>query len=250
MIVATTRPETMLGDTAVAVHSRRPAMELGHRQTRQTPLTDRLIPIIADDILVDPKFGTGVVKVTPAHDPNDYAVWQRHQGKPDQIDLINILNPDGTINANAGQYAGMKRDAARKKVVEDLTAAGPARKRRALRNPGRPQRPQQDAGRAVSERSMVREDGPAGRAGAGSRARWDDQILPRTPCAAVSESGSARSAIGRSRGSFGGGIGFRCGTKPMECPASGILERRKPDGNREWLELLEEFRVLRCCKLT
>jgi valyl-tRNA synthetase len=124
MIVATTRPETMLGDTAVAVHSEDPRWNWAIGKQVKLPLTDRLIPIIADDILVDPKFGTGVVKVTPAHDPNDYAVWQRHQGKADQIDLINILNPTGTINENGGPYNGMKRDAARKKVVDDLTALG------------------------------------------------------------------------------------------------------------------------------
>jgi valyl-tRNA synthetase len=119
--VATTRPETMLGDTAVAVNSTDPRWNWAIGKMVALPLTDRKIPIIADDILVDPKFGTGVVKVTPAHDPNDYAVWQRHQGK---IDLLNILNPSGTLNENAGKYAGMKRDAARKKVVEDLTALG------------------------------------------------------------------------------------------------------------------------------
>ena len=119
--VATTRPETMLGDTAVAVNSTDPRWNWAIGKMVALPLTDRKIPIIADDILVDPKFGTGVVKVTPAHDPNDYAVWQRHQGK---IDLLNILNPSGTLNESAGKYAGMKRDAARKKVVEDLTALG------------------------------------------------------------------------------------------------------------------------------
>jgi valyl-tRNA synthetase len=124
MIVATTRPETMLGDTAVAVHSEDSRWNWAIGKSIALPLSNRKIPIIADDILVDPKFGTGVVKVTPAHDPNDYAVWQRHQHKPDQIDLINILNPDGTINQAGGNYAGMKRDAARKKVVEDLTALG------------------------------------------------------------------------------------------------------------------------------
>jgi len=89
------------------------------------PLTDRLIPIIADDILVDPKFGTGVVKVTPAHDPNDYAVWGRHQGKQDQIDLINILAPDGKLldDDRWRKYAGLKREQARTKVVEDLKAS-------------------------------------------------------------------------------------------------------------------------------
>ncbi|HTW95299.1 MAG TPA: valine--tRNA ligase, partial [Tepidisphaeraceae bacterium] len=124
LTVATTRPETMLGDTAVAVHSEDPRWNWAIGKQVALPLTDRKIPIIADDILVDPKFGSGVVKVTPAHDPNDYAVWQRHQNQADRIDIINILNPDGRLNENAGGYAGMKREAARKKVVEDLTALG------------------------------------------------------------------------------------------------------------------------------
>ncbi len=124
LVVATTRPETMLGDTAVAVNSADPRWNWAIGKFVKLPLTNRLIPIIADDILVDPKFGTGCVKVTPAHDPNDYAVWQRHQGKADQIDLINILNSDGTLNENAGTYKGMRRDLGRKKVVEDLTHQG------------------------------------------------------------------------------------------------------------------------------
>jgi valyl-tRNA synthetase len=121
MTVATTRPETMLGDTAVAVHSEDSRWNWAIGKSVELPLTGRKIPIITDDILVDPKFGSGVVKVTPAHDPNDYAVWQRQQGK---IEIVNILNPDGTINQNGGKYAGMKREVARKKVVEDLTALG------------------------------------------------------------------------------------------------------------------------------
>ncbi|HWE03286.1 MAG TPA: valine--tRNA ligase [Tepidisphaeraceae bacterium] len=127
MIVATTRPETMLGDTAVAVHSQDPRWNWAIGKYIRLPLTNRLIPIIADDILVDPKFGTGVVKVTPAHDPNDYAVWQRHKGQPDEIDLINILTPDGKIGSDRpewSKYAGMKRNAARAQVVEDLKSAG------------------------------------------------------------------------------------------------------------------------------
>ena len=126
MVVATTRPETMLGDTAVAVHSQDPRWNWAIGKHVRLPLTDRLIPIIADDILVDPKFGTGVVKVTPAHDPNDYAVWQRHKGQPDEIDIINILTPEGRLadDARWKPYAGMKREAARLKVVEDLKAAG------------------------------------------------------------------------------------------------------------------------------
>ncbi len=121
VVVATTRPETMLGDTAVAVHSEDSRWNWAIGMSVDLPLTGRKIPIITDDILVDPKFGSGVVKVTPAHDPNDYAVWQRQQGK---IEIVNILNPDATINQSGGKYAGMKRDAARKKVVEDLTALG------------------------------------------------------------------------------------------------------------------------------
>ena len=124
LVVATTRPETMLGDTAVAVHSTDPRWQWAIGKFIKLPLTDRLIPIIADDILVDPKFGTGCVKVTPAHDPNDYAVWQRHQGQSDEIGIINILNPEGTFNENAGAYAGLRRDIGRKKVVEDLTHLG------------------------------------------------------------------------------------------------------------------------------
>ena len=124
LTVATTRPETMLGDTAVAVNSQDPRWQWAIGKQVKLPLTNRLIPIIADDILVDPKFGTGCVKVTPAHDPNDYAVWQRHHGKSDQIDLINILNPDGTLNENAGAYQGIRRDKARTKVVDDLKGHG------------------------------------------------------------------------------------------------------------------------------
>src|SRR6185312_908304 len=72
-------------------HSQDPRWNWAIGKFVRLPLTDRLVPIIADDILVDPKFGTGVVKVTPAHDPNDYAVWQRHKGQRDQIDILNLL---------------------------------------------------------------------------------------------------------------------------------------------------------------
>ena len=121
MTVATTRPETLLGDTAVAVHSQDPRWNWAIGLSVELPLTGRRIPIIADDLLVDPAFGSGVVKVTPAHDPNDYAVYQRHLGQPDAIDLINLMNPDGTLNAAAGPaYAGLTMAAARKAVVADL----------------------------------------------------------------------------------------------------------------------------------
>src|SRR5208282_2066548 len=113
--IATTRPETMLGDTAVAVHpdDARYKHLIGKRVA--LPLTDRQIPIIADPLLVDPSFGTGVVKVTPAHDPNDYQAGLRNA-----LPMINLLNPDGTYNENAGKYADIDRMRVRKRVVEDL----------------------------------------------------------------------------------------------------------------------------------
>jgi valyl-tRNA synthetase len=160
--VATTRPETMLGDTAVACHpdpagelerQRRSLLERMHGATKKDraelekeyqrieerkkdvlplllklremaaqgrqvtlPLLNREIPLILDR-WADPSLGSGCVKITPAHDPNDYEVWERHR---QEIDIINILNPDGTLNHNAGPYAGMDRFDARKKVVADL----------------------------------------------------------------------------------------------------------------------------------
>jgi valyl-tRNA synthetase len=166
VVVATTRPETMLGDTAVAVHPD-PAAELDRQiagtqikleaaakkeradfekaledlETRRRkvlplllrlrdmartgrkinlPLLDRPIPLILDS-WADPALGTGCVKITPAHDPNDYAVWERHKG---EIGILNILNPDGTLNAAAGPYAATDRFTARRRVVADLKARG------------------------------------------------------------------------------------------------------------------------------
>ena len=117
--VATTRPETMLGDTAVAVHPDDPRYKHLIGQQVELPLTGRTIPVIGDAILVDPKFGTGCVKVTPAHDPNDYQTGLRHN-----LPQINLLNPDGTFNENAGAYAGLDRRVVRKRVVADLESQG------------------------------------------------------------------------------------------------------------------------------
>jgi len=119
LVVATTRPETMLGDTAVMVHpdDERYAHLVGRTVT--LPLTGREIPVIADDY-VDREFGTGVVKVTPAHDFNDYAVGQRHK-----LPLINLFTPEAAINDNAPeQYRELDRYAARKAVLADLEALG------------------------------------------------------------------------------------------------------------------------------
>jgi valyl-tRNA synthetase len=117
---STTRPETMLGDTAVCVHPSDERYKHLIGKSVSIPLVNRDIPIIADGQLADPTLGTGCVKVTPAHDPNDYACWQRNQ----QIGIINILNPDGTINENGGKYQGLDRYKAREAVVADMEALG------------------------------------------------------------------------------------------------------------------------------
>jgi valyl-tRNA synthetase len=118
LVVATTRPETMLGDTAVAVHpeDERYADLVG--KMIELPLTGREIPIIADDY-VDKEFGSGAVKITPAHDFNDFEMGKRHN-----LENINILDESGFINENGGAYQGMERYAAREKVVADLEALG------------------------------------------------------------------------------------------------------------------------------
>jgi valyl-tRNA synthetase len=116
--VATTRPETMLGDTAVAVHpdDARYADLVG--TTVVLPLLDREIPVIADEH-VDPEFGTGAVKITPAHDPNDYEIGQRHG-----LEAIDVMNDDMTINERGGPYEGLDRFEARRRIMEDLQARG------------------------------------------------------------------------------------------------------------------------------
>jgi len=116
--VATTRPETMLGDTAVAVHPQDERYKHLIGKMAVLPLMSREIPIIADDV-VDREFGTGAAKVTPAHDPNDFAMGQRHK-----LAEIDVMTPDGHMNAAAGAYAGMGRFAAREKIVEDLNSHG------------------------------------------------------------------------------------------------------------------------------
>src|SRR5256712_1673684 len=116
--LATTRPETMLGDTAVAVHPEDERYRHLVGKTVRLPLMNREIPIIADRY-VDREFGTGVVKVTPAHDPNDFEVGRRHN-----LPEIDVMTDDGRMSAAAGAYAGLERFDARQRVVEDLKAQG------------------------------------------------------------------------------------------------------------------------------
>ena len=116
--IATTRPETMLADTGVAVNPNDERYKHLVGKSCILPLVGREIPIIADEY-VDLEFGTGALKVTPAHDPNDFEIGQRHN-----LDQINILNPDATMNETTGKYAGMDRYECRKELVKDLEAGG------------------------------------------------------------------------------------------------------------------------------
>jgi valyl-tRNA synthetase len=118
VIVATTRPETMLGDTAVAINPNDARYSNIKDKVVILPLMDREIPVIMDEY-VDPEFGTGVVKVTPAHDPNDFLMGERHN-----LPQINIMNPDGILNENAGKYKNLDRFVARNQVVQDITTLG------------------------------------------------------------------------------------------------------------------------------
>jgi len=122
VVVSTTRPETMLGDTAVAIHPEDRRYKHLHGKYVRHPFVDRLIPVILDPELVDPEFGTGVVKVTPAHDSNDFATGKRHG-----LEEINILHHDGTLNENAGPFQGLERFEARKAVEIELGNRGLAR---------------------------------------------------------------------------------------------------------------------------
>ena len=118
LTIATTRPETMLGDVAVAIHPEDERYRHLHGKKLGLPLMDREIPIILDE-WVSREFGTGAVKVTPAHDPNDFALGERHH-----LPSINVMDNTAHINANGGAYVGLDRYAARKRIVEDLEAQG------------------------------------------------------------------------------------------------------------------------------
>jgi valyl-tRNA synthetase len=119
IVVATTRLETMLGDVAVAVHPDDPRYKLLHGKLLLHPFVDRKLPVVCDPVLVDMSFGTGAVKVTPAHDPNDYSC-----GKRNGLEMIIMLTGDGRIAPNVGKIAGMMRYDARIAIQEELTTMG------------------------------------------------------------------------------------------------------------------------------
>ena len=115
--VATTRPETLFGDTAVAVNPKDKRYKHLIGKNVVLPIVNKLIPVVADEH-ADPEFGTGVVKITPAHDPNDFEVGTRHN-----LERIIVMNPDATMNENAGKYCGMSREKCREELIKDLEAA-------------------------------------------------------------------------------------------------------------------------------
>ncbi len=118
LVVATTRPETMLGDTAVAVNPKDERYKNLEGSLLSLPLLDRELPLVYDEY-VDPEFGTGILKVTPAHDPNDFLIGKRHR-----LPVINVFNKDGTISKNGGSYQGLDRFECRRKILEDLKRGG------------------------------------------------------------------------------------------------------------------------------
>ncbi len=118
LTIATTRPETIMGDTAICIHPDDERYTHLHGKKAIVPIVNREVPIILDDY-VDREFGTGCLKVTPAHDPNDYILGEKHA-----LETIDIMNDDGTMNAHAGPYAGMDRFAVRKQIAKDLEEAG------------------------------------------------------------------------------------------------------------------------------
>ena len=158
VVVATTRPETMLGDTAVAVHPSDPRYQHLIGKMVLLPLMNREIPIV-DDFVVDREFGTGAVKVTPAHDPNDFEIGRRHN-----LPEIDVMTDDAKMSAAAGKYAGLDRFEARKQIVADLEAAGLLVKDRRSHARRRDVRPLRHHHRAARLDAVVRENEAAGRA--------------------------------------------------------------------------------------
>ena len=163
LTVATTRPETMLGDVAVAMHPDDERYKHLHGKKLRLPLMGREIPMIIDE-WVSREFGTGAVKVTPAHDPNDFALGQRHD-----LPSINVMDDTAHINDEGGVYAGLDRFVARKKIVADLEEHGAAGGNQGPRQQRGPLRPLQDRRRAAALDAVVHQDSAAG--GQGHRSR-------------------------------------------------------------------------------
>ena len=190
VVVATTRPETLLGDTGVAVNPEdgRYAGLVGNRVV--LPVLGRRIPVVADEA-VDPEFGTGALKVTPGHDPSDFEIGQRH-GLP----IVNVMNLDGTMNEAAGPYQGQDRFECRVKIVEQLERDGLLESVEPNPPRGGPLRPVRRGGGADSQRPVVRAHGAAGEAGAGGGEGRPDKDRPRAVSPRSTSTGWTASGTG------------------------------------------------------
>ena len=226
MVVATTRPETMLGDVAVAVQPAGRALPALDRQAAsQLPLTGRTIPVIADDY-VDPEFGTGCVKITPAHDFNDYQVGQRHG-----LAQISILTLDAKINDEApAAYRGLDRFEARKRVLADLQAQGLLVSEKPHKLQGAALGPHRRDRRADADRPVVRARWTGWRKprpGGGGRAATSSSFPSTGP--RPTTTGWRTSRTGASRASSGGATRFRPGTTR---PATSTSARSEDEAQR------------------
>ena len=223
VVVATTRPETMLGDTAVAVHPQNERLRHLIGKTAILPLVGRRIPIVADEY-ADPEKGTGAVKITPAHDFNDFEVGRRHD-----LPLVNVLDVEGRLDltdnaafldgvpASAAldetlALHGLDRFAARKKIVERLEALGLLDKIEPNTHSGAARRPFRRGDRALSHRPVVRRRQDAGAAGDRRGARRAHRLRAGALGRRPSSTGWSTSSPGASRARSGGAIAFRPGT--------------------------------------
>ena len=148
--IATTRPETITADVAVAVHPDDERYAHLHGAKARLPIIGRELQIIFDEA-IEKEFGTGALKVTPGHDQTDFEIGERHG-----LEIINVMNPDGTMNENGGPYAGIDRFEARRRMVADLKEQGFLIKEEPYAHSRRPLRPLRQRGRAADERAVVR----------------------------------------------------------------------------------------------
>ena len=234
LVVATTRPETMLGDTAVAVHPDDERYQHLVGKKVLLPLMNREIPIIAD-AYVDREFGTGAVKVTPAHDPNDFEMGRRHN-----LPQIDVMTDDGKMSDAAGPYAGLDRFEARKRIVEDLQAQGLLERvaDHALAV-GDCDRCKTVVEPRALEQWFVQDEGD-GRAGLAAVERGDSRSCPRISAPSTS-TGWPTFATGASRASSGGATAFPSGIARTARRCTGARLARRDENARQ-------LRVVRACE--
>ena len=223
--VATTRPETMLADVAIAVHPNDPRYaHLIGRTVLLPPLLERAIPIVADEA-VDTEFGTGAVKVTPAHDPVDYEIGVRHE-----LEMPTVIGLDARITGAeiaVGPYAGLDRYEARERVVADLLRARAAGRSRAPSALGLDEFAQRRRHRAAALAAVVRENRTAGRARAGSLSRRAACASCKSDGAAPTSIGLRISATGTFRDRFGGDISCPFGIRRTAAKSSPKTRRKR-----------------------